>query len=144
MSKARLIKDLGDYLLLKLNTEAETEGLILLDSVLTGQTASLGSAPVTPTLFLALPSREVNDRDFTTYHAQLGIVYPTATPEEGEADGDKWEDIVEDLIRYDCTLGGLGHITASEAIESAYSPAMAFITVEFDFEVDRHGEKENG
>lgn len=141
MSKARLIKEMGDYLFLKLNTKAESEGLELLDDVLTGQTATLGTAPVTPTLFLAMPSREVNDRDFTTYHCSLGIVFPAPTPSQAEEWGDKWEDILEDLIRYDCEMDGLGHITSADSIESAYSPAMGFVTVEFDMEVDRHGEE---
>ncbi len=141
MSKARLIKDLGDYLFLTLNTRAEEEGLEPLDDVLTGQTATLGTAPVTPTLFLALPSRTVEDADFTLYHAQIGIVFPSPTPEQGEEWGDKWEDILEDLIRNDCGLGGIGHIESSEAIESAYSPAMGFVTVELDVEVDRYAEE---
>jgi hypothetical protein len=141
MSKARLLKDLGDYLLLWLNTRAEEEELEKLDDVLTGQTATLGTAPVTPTLFLALPSRAVEDKDFTIYHAQLGIVFPAPTPSQAEEWGDKWEDILEDLIRVNCELGGLGHIASSDAIESAYSPAMGFVTVEFEVEVDRYAEE---
>ncbi len=138
MSKARLLEEMGDYLLLAFNGKAEIEGLEKVDSVLTGQTATLGSAPVSPTLFLAIPSRFVKDKDFTTYHCTIGIVFPSPTPQQAEEWGDKWEDIIEDLIRYDCTLGGLGHITSSDAIESAYSPALGFVTVEFDLEVDRY------
>ena len=141
MGKARLLKDMGDYLLGYLNDRAQEEHIESLSTVLTGQTATLGSAPVTPTLFLALPSREVNDKDFTTYHCSLGIVFPSPTPSQAEEWGDKWEDILEDLIRHDCSLGGLGHITNADAIESAYSPAMGFVTVEMDVEVDRYAEK---
>ena len=141
MSKQRLIKEMGEYLLSLLNTKAVEEKLEALTTVLTGQTATLGSAPVTPTLFLAMPSREVNDRDFTTYHCSLGIVFPSPTPAQAEEWGDKWEDILEDLIRYDCDMNGLGHITSAESIESAYSPAMGFVTVEFEFEVDRYEEE---
>ena len=141
MSKARLLKDLGDYLLLWLNTRAEEEELEKLDDVLTGQTATLGTAPVTPTLFLALPSRTVEDKNFTIYHAQIGIVFPSPTPEQAEEWGDEWEDILEDLLRNNCELGGLGHISSSDAIESAYSPAVGFVTVEMDVEVDRCAEE---
>ena len=141
MGKARLLKDMGDYLLGYLNDRAQEEHIESLSTVLTGQTATLGSAPVTPTLFLALPSREVNDKDFTTYHCSLGIVFPAPTPSQAEEWGDKWEDILEDLLRNNCELGGLGHISSSDAIESAYSPAVGFVTVEMDVEVDRYAEE---
>lgn len=141
MSKAVLIKKLGEYLLGWFNERAMENNLEMLSSVLTGQTATLGTAPITPTLFLALPSRTVEDKAFTTYHCQIGIVFPSPTPEQGEVIGDLWEDILEELIRSNCNLGGLGHIDSSESIESAYSPAMGFVTVELDVEVDRYAEE---
>lgn len=137
--KAELMKTLRDYLVKELNTRANSLGLDEIGQTETGQTATLGTTLTSPTLFLAIPSRSVIDKDFVEYGVDLGINFPSPTPEDAESIGDSWEDILEDILRNDCELGGIGHISESEAIESVYSPGMGFVFLQFTLEIDRHG-----
>lgn len=139
MTKAELIKELTTYLTENLNKKAVEAGLEEISEVVNGQTGTLGASPVMPTFFLAVPSRTVIDADFVSYHVQIGIAVPAPTPEQSEEACDKWEDILEDMLRHDCDLGGMGHIDSSDAIESSFAPAFGFVTLEFDLEVDQHG-----
>lgn len=134
-SKRNLVESVGEYLLNALNKRAIEAEIPPIVAVVNGQTESLEYATQYPALFIACTGRTLNGY-FTDYEFSLGIALTAPTPELAEAYGDEWEDIVEDIYRHDCSLGGLVvDIVDSTSISGQQTAGMWFVASEMTLEV---------
>lgn len=106
LSKRELVSSVSEYLLTVLNAKAAEKEIPQIVDTENGQTGSIEFSKGYPTLFVACNGRTLNGY-FTDYDFTVGIALTAPTPELAEEYGDCWEDILEDIYRNDCHLGGL-------------------------------------
>ena len=136
MKKSRLIRDVSNYLFKVINERAVAADIPLLRAIETGQTASAEFCQAYPCLFLACKSRELSTF-WTRYDLTLGIAITGTTPQQAEEMGDAYEDILEDIYREDCHLGGLIiDIVDSTTISGSEINQCWFVYSELSIEVD--------
>ena len=137
-SKSEIYSGLSDYIVKRLNDMALKKGLSPIVSRISGMTSTLSTAERLPCLLLAIDSREIKDVYFTDFKISLGISFTSTSPNDSEKTGDEWEDILEELFRDDCTLGGnvleIGHDISIEGIALS---GMYVVYCEFSAEVER-------
>lgn len=136
--KSELVARLSKYFIKRLNEMALCRALSPILCCINGATTSLTAAERMPCLLLAVTSREIKDPYFTEFNVSLGISFTVTSPEDGEKTGDAWEDILEELLRVDCTLGGnvfdAGH---DISIEGVALSGVYVVYCEFTVEVER-------
>ncbi len=136
MKKRELVERISEYLFSAINARAEEKDIPLLRAIETGQTASAEYAQAYPCLFLACKSREI-EAFFTRYNFTLGIALTGTTPQQAEEYGDAYEDILEDIYRNDCHLGGLVYdIVDSSTISGSELNQCWFVYSEMTVEVE--------
>ena len=135
LSKRELVKEVSRYLAESLNIRAMAAGIPPIAEVVNGQTESLELARRYPALFVACSGRTI-DGYFTDYDFSVGIALTAPTPEMAEEYGDQWEDIIEDIYRNDCSLGGLiVDIKDSTSISGQQTAGMWFVASEMTVEM---------
>lgn len=135
LSKRKLVEEVSRYLVEALNVRAMAAGIQPIVEVVNGQTESLEMARRYPALFVVCSGRTI-DGYFTDYDFSVGIALTAPTPEMAEAYGDQWEDILEDIYRNDCSLGGLVvDIKGSTSISGQQASGMWFVASEMTVEM---------
>ena len=138
VSKHELIEGVSQYLYDTLNEKGAEKNIPTLRKLVRGQTGSAEFTTDYPCLFVACDGREV-DGYFTRYDLSVGIALTAANMTEAEEFGDTWEDILEEIYRTDCSLGGLvlditGVQTISGKMETGVWMVYSNITVEVQCE----------
>lgn len=143
----KFIKALGEYLKKAFSTRVEKANeenpdLGLADIVLwqDGYRGVASGLSEYPGCIILLNGRTLTDVYTTTYHVIVGIGLAGDDADHLEMQGRAWEDILEDSLRSDWTLGGaaldtaLGVSIRSDSVSNVY-----VIQAEFDAQVDLNG-----
>lgn len=80
-----------------------------------------------PACLVQILSRDCTDYHYTDLRIGVGLALRGEDPEALESLGHTWEDIVEDVIREDRTLGGTVISTNSLRVDSSFTSGMYMI-----------------
>ena len=105
----------------------------------TGYTAVLSGLSVYPGCITIVTGRALDDAYFSTFSLTIGIGISGDDSIHLEATGHMWEDILEDTIRSDWSLGGACLDTKNVSIESDCVSGVYIIEANMKCEVDLGG-----
>lgn len=143
---SKLLDAVGSFLMKELaagyeewNGKDETLGLPAIHQCHHGYCEPMNGLTVYPSLILIVQGRESGDAFFSTYRLTVGIAIKCDDPATLVRWGEAYEDILEDVVDSDHSLGGSVLDVNNQTMDKDLSSGTYLISLDLEAMVDRGG-----